>query len=274
MKSNITRLRVPILDIDQNLTTKDIPFLMEKWGKVETFVSVDWREKLAEWYNRVDWSQEKSFVYGRDTGPDGDNTFPMYIQGVLDEKAFWPSFPIFKKTVIQANPFWKNTSRGHDICNIIKWTKILILWSLSAGEQEQMHESILKHGWNTKTSLIDALDDYLWQQIYAPIHNHAFMKKYDIDYNMPYNDKKWVVMKYIIEHVSDIYQKYFLKTHKGISIWFSDDDKFNIESVNKRGLEHRDWLHDENIHFTTYHTSIHQITKKKLTDMQKMNNIK
>lgn len=265
------RLDVPIFDIDQNLTTKDIPVVLQKWNEIAEFISIDWRKKLEEWYWWVNGEQESSFIYGRDTGKDWEETFPNYIKGVLEELAFWPSFPVFKNTIILANPFGKNTSRGHGINNIIRGTKMLILWTLSPHELEEMHESITSCGWNTKASLIESLDDYLWQQIYAPIHNLDFMKKYKIDYNMPYNDKKAMVMEHIVLHVSAIYKKYFAKSHSGINIWFSDDDEYNIKAVNTWWLEHREWLHMQNIHFTTYHTSKTETIKRIITDLSRMN---
>ena len=125
MKSSMKRLRVPIFDIDLNLTTKEIPVLLQKWDKIEEFETALWKEKLADWYTWVNGNSEESFIYGRDTGIDGENTFPNYIQSVLEENALWPSFPKFNEAIIHADPFGKNTSRGHSVNNIITWTKML-----------------------------------------------------------------------------------------------------------------------------------------------------
>jgi hypothetical protein len=80
-------------------------------------------------------------------------------------------------------------------------------------------------------------------------------------------------MEYIIAHMSDVYKKYFATTHNWISVGFSDDDEFNVKSVAARWLQRREWLHYNNIHFTTYHTSANQITKRKITDKSKMNSM-
>lgn len=267
------RLKVPIFDIDQNLTTKEIPVVLQKWNIVEEFISTDWRKKLEEGYNWVDNDIEKSFVYGRDTWKDGEDTFPRYIQDVLDEKAFWPSFLRFKHTVLHAHPFWENTSRGHAVNNIVRWTKLLILWSFTNIELEATHEAINKIWWSTKSALHEALDEYLWQQIYAPTHNPIFMETHNIHPSTPYSEKKALIMDHIIKHVSDMYQKLFSKTHRWISIWFSDDDEHNIKAVTDWGLQYRDRLHFQNIHVAIYHTSKTSTIKRRITDKNKMNTL-
>lgn len=247
-------MRCYVFDVDHNLSTIDKLVFMEKDGVHFDVPSKHATYKRLEegyiWRNN-DWIKANSNF--RDDWPLWDDTFSLYIQETIDTQSFWPSFPMFKEALLEASPIWIITARGHANQNIKRGIFLLIQSIYTPEEKQELLGNIQKYR-SDKTSFEDALHEYLDHQYFVWWASDEFFARHINAAIMDWYERKTVAMEEFVQHVMILKDTYF-QDDKNISIWFSDDEKPNINAMKARWEKNLALFEKNNIHFVCYDTS-------------------
>lgn len=267
-----------IFDIDGNLFTKPVAFDVEKWGQVYSFENRSIHDLFDEWYSYVDGDSNKTFWRFRDyTTPD---MFLQYVKDALDEKAYGPSFDSFKKAVLQWDLIGVNTARGHSSANIARWIKYIINTAFTDQEKETFLTSLktttLKNvlHWTQEETRDYILDTYLSYAKFLAMQHTDFTSMHpDVDFEkLSLKKKKTLWMEDLIEILTANLQELHPTKEVFHSVWFSDDEKPNVEAVCERAESKKEEREKNRIHFVVYDTTElikHVITDKNITHTDK-----
>lgn len=206
-----TKNIVYCFDWDDNIIRMPTKIIMEKkenwWYKTievstEEFANIRTNDNYRYKNNNVDDAME----YFRDNNTKKEYFIEDLKIAMQDTKNFCYSFNAFKNCLLDKSSFAIITARWHSVQVIRKWIKMLIDKTFSKKEKEQM--------WN--------IDWYLSRQKVYCVSYKDFHKVLDKQVEkVPIQERKTLAFQHFLDHLNSKKEKF--------TIWFSDDDKKNIE---------------------------------------------
>ncbi len=230
-------LKAYALDVDANLLFTDSKILLEKkdehwvWKLTEVSQSeFDIFVKDKENYRFVNGNFEDSVINFR-----WKWRFQKDIFDAIEKGNFWPSWNAFIEANVNANPISIITARWHPIQDLKATHKAILYDVLSVYQLDELIENMRNNLW------IDAfkrrekiVNSFLENNYYCPCNDKSFLKKIGKDIKEPMHDKKTWAFEKFVQHVISIFTTYYGKefvNQRKISVWFSDDSKSNIDTM-------------------------------------------
>lgn len=181
-----------------------------------------------------------------------DNTFIFDVSDAIDEKNFGPSFNKFKECLMYANDFAIITARPHSIQTLTDGVGLIIDRALSKEEWYHMMDYLG----------VESVYSYLNRQEYYGVYGKHFKNRFNTSVDIKVEESKKLAIE---DYVSTVVKSNKELIEKGvinsISVGFSDDDKGNIESVEKLIHESLSKKYPD-VTFVIYDTSNNLVNKK------------
>lgn len=230
-------LKAYALDVDANLLFTDSKIILEKkdehwiWKLTEVSQSeFDIFVKDKENYRFVNGNSEDSLINFR-----WKWKFQKDIFDAIEHGKFGPSWDAFIEANVNANPISIITARWHPIQDLKSTHKAILYDVLSVYQLDELVENMRNHLWIDSFKRKEAIiNSFLKNNYYCPCSDESFLKKIGKNQNDPMHDKKTVAFESFIQHVIDVFAKYYGKNFindRNIRVWFSDDSKSNIDTM-------------------------------------------
>lgn len=233
LKENVANpniMRAYSFDWDDNIimmptTIKMLKKVGDEWEKVNVST-----EDFASFRNSGEYKlDDEAFINFID-----DNLFMEDLEKALKSKSYAPSFDKFKEALIYANPISIITARGHKPETLRKGMDLIIAYTFSEDELEDMIDNIQQEipeldGVDVETTLKTYLDSH----DYHPVTSEYFTDKFGLDSGSavnPEENKKIALRDYVTKIVTKAKEMVDTQYNK-LSVGFSDDDLGNINAI-------------------------------------------
>lgn len=271
------KLRVYKFDWDNNILNLPTKIKLYKDNK-PIYVSTS---EFAELRGNSEYEvRNDAFEEFRDYGYRGEKAFIEDTVKAIKDNKWAPSFKKFKEALIYCNFFAIITARGHAPKTIENGVRVFINYGLGANEKIIFKNNLKKiYG---DLPFVDLVNAYLKEQKYYPVSSEDFQKQFGLsgDADKP-EIAKQIASKDFVDYIESISKRLDIKDiriikpkSKGpllISVGFSDDDKKNVESMEKFMQQLK--IDKPNMTFVLYDTSNPNKTKKTIINgVNKRNN--
>lgn len=155
----------------------------------------------------------------------------------LDNNRFWPSWEKFEIATCAANPLLKSTARGQSPLELREGHKFIIMEHLTQWQREQLVENMLCKLHDPL--LYDAaqekiIDLYLDGNQYFSVNSSEFLAQFPEAKELNVAQRKNIWFSYFVWYVQKKLATYYPEIAgpgMNFSIWFSDDNLRNIQSL-------------------------------------------
>jgi len=230
----------------------------DKWifKKISTSEFSKIREMKTKW--RFPNNDDKqAFAEFCDDGPRKENAFYEDSIDALKNGKYAPSWGKFIECITEGNIFSIITARGHEPETIRRVVRYIIDNELTKKQKNKMVQNLLmyiskfikNHDTNTPYTFKELTEEYLDTCDFYGVTSKHFKQFFDTDASKP-EEAKEVALKMFTERVHKFGKRIKAKVHIG----FSDDDKGNIETVEKLFKDELS-LKFRGINFNIYDTS-------------------
>ncbi len=193
-----------------------------------------------------DW--ERAFVEFQDYADGGESRFLRDTRTALERVSAGqlrpaPSFQTLRETLVEGRLFAIVTARGHEPETLKEAVRLFIRMVLSEAEREEMMANLRGYracfdGLTAFGSDEEELDYYLSLNRYHAVTNPAFRRRLTREGEGPgpasTESAKQFAIRDFVEHVIKIIARAGAESgHRPISVGFSDDDRGNVEAVER-----------------------------------------
>lgn len=260
---DINKLRYYCFDFDDNILHMNTVIHLEKRVKnkwvpivLSTSEFSEFRQSKVKW-RFPDNDDSKAFAEFCDVGPRKDNAFYEDSIEALNNKRYAPSWDKFIECLTEGNIFSIITARGHEPETIRKVIRYIIDNVLTKRQKNKMVRNLLiyiskfikDHDPNKPYTFYELTEEYLDKCDFYGVSSEYFKQFYNTDASKP-EEAKEIALKMFTERVHKFGKRIKAKVHIG----FSDDDKGNIETIEKLFRDELS-LKFRKINFNIYDTS-------------------
>lgn len=226
-------------DLDENLLFAwEVIFMWDKKKHKEIAVEQDIYYKLLQdpRYEHVKGDIENSMRnFRKNNGYLKKQLLEVYDRWINnDEEAAWPSWEAFINAIEEEAPISIITARWHAVKEFKSAFKAII-------------ERLYLDGLITKNYWLKHLTFY-------PVSNRAMNEKLGIPFETHPAEKKYILFKKFLSETLEKY-KDKIKKYEKVTIWFSDDSRWNIlkmvQYVLENNTKNKDWIDVEYVFFDT-----------------------
>jgi hypothetical protein len=261
---NIHELTYYCFDFDDNILHMNTKIHIEKLSENGTWekniISTSEFSEIRK--NRNKWrfpngDDNQAFAEFCDNGPRGSNAFIEDSIEAIKNKRYAPSWNKLIECLVEGNIFAIITARGHEPETIRKVIRYIIDNELTKKQKAEMVRNLLiyiskfikKHDPNKPYTSDELIEEYLDKCDFYGVTSDDFKQYYDTDASKP-EEAKEIALKMFTERVHKFGERIKAKVHIG----FSDDDKGNIEIIEKLFKDELS-LKFRQINFNIYDTS-------------------
>jgi len=230
-------LKAYALDVDANILFTDSKILLEKKSRtwLREIVEVSQSEfdefiKDKDNYRFVNWKTEESMINFR-----GKWKFKNDIFDAIDSWKFAPSWEAFIEANRNASPIGIITARWHPIKDLRDTHKAILHEVLSDYDLDELISNMRNHLWQNATHRKDTvINKFLDSSYYCPCSDEKFLEVIWKKIDTPMPERKNASFDAYINHIINVFNNYYWKDflqNRNIRVWFSDDSKSNIQSM-------------------------------------------
>lgn len=221
-------------DFDSNLVfTQDTIFLSKRNGtsRQETQVSQQEFDQIT-----VDGKTWKRLHDDYEASLKNFLTPGKYKQALTDAIAAnktWPSRTSFLEANETAAPLAIITARGQSPQELKDTHEYIISKVLTSAQRATLVENMQKR-LGTSVSPDQAIQRYLDNNLYLPVQSKEFFQLSDTTIDTPTTIRKHIWFWIFLTHIASLFETYYWEqftNDPGFSVWFSDDNLENVESM-------------------------------------------
>lgn len=251
-------------DFDSNLVfTQDTIFLLKQnwtsWQETEVNqkefdqLTVDGKER--KWLNGGYEASLKNFL-------SPGNYKKALIDAIADKKT-WPSRSSFLEANETASPLAIITARGQSPQELKESHEYIISHIFSPAQRDHLVQSMQKR-LGVEISPEEAIQRYVDNNLYIPVQSKEFFQQSGTTIDIPTRIRKHIGFEMFVLHIESLFRKYDWEKFVNdpwYSVWFSDDNLENIESM--VGFIQSDLIPKyPHVEFITYNTNDSENIKK------------
>ena len=260
---NINELTYYCFDWDDNLLHMNTTIHVEKLVKgkwITTDLSTSEFSEIRK--NTKIWrfpngNDDEAFAEFSDVGPRKENAFIEDSMEAIKNKKFAPSWDKFIECMVDGNIFSIVTARGHEPETIRKAVRYIMDNVLTKRQKNKMVRNLLiyiskfikNHDPQNPYTFEELTEEYLDKCDFYGVTSEHFKQFFKTDASKP-EEAKEVALKMFTERV----HKFGKRIKAKVTIGFSDDDKGNIDRVEKL-FKNELSLKFRQINFNIYDTS-------------------
>ncbi len=221
-------------DFDSNLVfTQDTIFLSKRdWTSwQETEVSQKEFDQLTvdgKTWKRLNDDYEASLKNFLSPGK-----YKKALTDAIADKKTWPSRLSFLEANETASPLAIITARGQSPQELKESHEYIIHHVFSQAQRDKLVKSIQKRLGGALPE-DKAIQLYLDNNLYLPVQSKEFFKQSNTTIDIPVTIRKHIGLEMFVAHVASVFRRYYWEKFVNdpqFSVWFSDDNIENVESM-------------------------------------------